>query len=190
MITGNVVPLGAQLISFSGDKEGRTNRLSWTTVQEEDNDYFKLFRSKDGVSFELFEEINGYGNSIEEIDYTSIDPNPNNGITYYKLVQVDFDGVETEMDIISVNNERYSYDLLVVPNPVIDISKVVFTSDIKQLSSIKIMTGSGKIISSKKIEINKGVNSIFFNTSELSIGFYYLIITIDDAQYSAKFIKP
>jgi len=76
--------------------------LYWVTSNEINNDYFTIEKSNDGINFEIVEIILGAGNSDILLEYSFVDKNPINGISYYRLKQTDFDGKFEYSDIISV----------------------------------------------------------------------------------------
>ena len=81
-----------ELIDFTGtDLEGNV-LLNWTTATEINSDYFILAHSTDGVYFSEFENIDAAGNSTQPINYEGIHREAENGVNYYKLIGVDFDG--------------------------------------------------------------------------------------------------
>lgn len=83
--------LPVELVSFSGDKKEGYNEISWTTSMELDNDYFQVQKSINGKDFKTIGEVDGNGQSEEEINYLYYDTDPD-ASAYYRLKQVDFDG--------------------------------------------------------------------------------------------------
>lgn len=97
-ITNNIA-LPITLVSFTGEVMDRYNLLQWTTLSEQNNDYFTLYQSYDGIEWTWLDETPGQGNSSVEYDYTWRDFNWQD-TTYYKLTQTDYDGKLTELGII------------------------------------------------------------------------------------------
>lgn len=111
----NVLPVG--LLYFNGKKQNDGVLLSWETSEEINNAGFKLFRATEDGTFQFLTDISPKGAGA----YSYIDRSPLPGRNYYKLVQVDFDGAETEAEPIAVNfviGEHRS--VVIYPNPVID----------------------------------------------------------------------
>jgi hypothetical protein len=81
-----------------------SNKLSFSTSSETNNDYFTIERSGDGRSFDAIGEIKGAGNSSEEKHYEFTDENPLPGINYYRIKQTDFDGQYSYSEIRSVRH--------------------------------------------------------------------------------------
>lgn len=97
---GNV--LSVSLISFSGENiEGR-NVLNWITKSEDNNDYFTIERSIDGVYFENIGTVKALntGTMYEFTDETFQDT-----INYYRLSQTDFNGEPRVIgDLVAIDN--------------------------------------------------------------------------------------
>ena len=110
------IVLPIELISFTGDKTQKYNRLSWTTASELNNDYFLLERSVDGYNWSSVSQINGSGNSSQKLDYLFDDYYFTNTTNYYRLSQVDFDGKNETFGVISIDNSIESKTLVKVVN--------------------------------------------------------------------------
>lgn len=101
----NGAALPVSLLSFKGEKFGDDNKLLWTTASEENNYGFEIWRSADGIRFEFIGFKDGAGTSVETNSYELIDYNPLDGINYYRLTQIDFDGERTKYPMIALNND-------------------------------------------------------------------------------------
>ncbi len=84
--------LPIELIGFYGKQEKNTILLHWATANEINNNYFEIERSQDLVRWEHLAMIAGNGTTNLPHDYTNEDRKPYNGVNYYRLKQVDFDG--------------------------------------------------------------------------------------------------
>jgi hypothetical protein len=103
-------PLPITLNSFSGkilSGLGNSIQLDWSTASEKDNNYFTLWRSFDGQTWEDITKLSGAGNSNELLTYEYIDrniilPSIENNTIYYRLSQTDYDGTTEFFQIIPV----------------------------------------------------------------------------------------
>ena len=102
----NGVLLPIKLIYFSGEKEDRSNKLSWGTESELNNDYFTVEKSINGSDFTVVGMENGAGKSTQFLQYDMMDNNVEKVINYYRLLQTDFDGKYTVSDLISIDNRE------------------------------------------------------------------------------------
>ncbi|MEO8471263.1 MAG: T9SS type A sorting domain-containing protein [Chryseolinea sp.] len=113
-------PLPVELGAFWATDDDGLLSLNWITYTELNNKKFKLQRSADGFDFTQIGEIPGAGNSSTKLTYKYIDEAPLSGLSYYRLVQVDFDGKETYSPVISVHRKGASLTFQVYPNPASD----------------------------------------------------------------------
>lgn len=97
--------LPIELIYFNGEKKTcKQNVLTWATATENNNDHFEIERSTDAINFKKIKEIPGAVNSFETRKYVYEDYNPDSGINYYRLKQVDLDGTYKYKTIIYIDN--------------------------------------------------------------------------------------
>lgn len=97
--------LPIELISFDGYNKNNNNILTWSTASENNNDYFTVERSEDGVNWDVIDTVGGAGNSQSNINYSLVDNNYREVINYYRLKQVDFDGqYELFEKIVAIDN--------------------------------------------------------------------------------------
>ncbi len=111
-------PLPVKLSNFNAEliSESHYVRTNWSTITEVNNDYFILEKSKDGVGFEKVDRLGGAGNSTGLMNYEVVDESPHDGLNYYRLKQVDFDGKFEYSSIVSVTVEE-KVKIMVYPNP-------------------------------------------------------------------------
>lgn len=74
--------LPVELLSFDATLVNNEVLLKWSTASEINNDYFQVERSIDGKNFEVIEVIQGAGNSMEILIYSTFDNNPPDGIVF------------------------------------------------------------------------------------------------------------
>jgi hypothetical protein len=111
--------LAVTLMSFNaqtGDLGAVTN-LTWQTASESNSDYFLIERSSDGVHFETLGKQMAAGWSNHLIDYAFTDESPMIGINYYRLQELDQDGLGSFSTIKSLIFVGKGNVLGVFPNP-------------------------------------------------------------------------
>jgi hypothetical protein len=86
------VALPIELVSFEGYNKNSNNNLIWSTSSEQNNDYFTIERSVNGINWVIVNTIKGNGNSTSTIEYSLVDNSYDNVINYYQLKQTDYDG--------------------------------------------------------------------------------------------------
>jgi len=117
-IDRDVIILPVQVVNFEATPNQLNEiELTWQTESEENSDYFILQKSINGINFETFSTVDGTGFSSRTIDYFQLDPSPNDGINYYRLIQVDYNGEQHHIKTIAIHFKPDLIDLLLYPNP-------------------------------------------------------------------------
>lgn len=106
------IVLPVELASFSALEQGRYNLLNWETFSELNNDYFVVERSSDGIQWNPIGEVDGAGQSSEKRSYSFQDFQFDRVVNYYRLKQVNFDGVSDYSEIRKVDNSLASKTVL------------------------------------------------------------------------------
>jgi hypothetical protein len=107
------------LQSFSATRSNQSVSVKWQTASEQNNRGFYVQRNVNGewkdIAF-VFSKADG-GNSNEPLSYAYNDPNPLSSVSYYRVLQVDFDGRGKLSDIRIVKGLAEVSKLLMFPNP-------------------------------------------------------------------------
>lgn len=111
------VPTPVDLIEFYAYPDGKKSVLNWSTASEENNKGFEVMRSKNGVDWEVIGWVDGNGSTFEMQRYKFLDESPNNGVNYYKLKQLDFNGAFEFTDIRTVDFKSSVERASIYPNP-------------------------------------------------------------------------
>jgi hypothetical protein len=146
-------PLPIELVDFSVLEDGGHALLSWTTSTELNNEKFILLRTTDGVDFKTIGTVAGAGNSTELLHYTFRDFQPEEGLSYYQLMQVDYDGTESRSDLVSFVNIT-SEDIVIFPNPTTQDLTLSFNDEYEQLEVIVFDM------------VGRQMNHLYFNSAE------------------------
>lgn len=107
----NALPI--ELVYFKGKSYGGYNKLNWYTASENNNDYFTIEKTVDGVYYYNLCKIKGAGESRFGLSYEYLDRDISDGISYYVLRQTDYDGKYKRSDIISIDNRDKATPLLI-----------------------------------------------------------------------------
>jgi len=134
IICNYIAPLPVELVDFSGKQENNTILLSFITASEQNNDFFTIEKTTNGIEWEVVENIKGNGTTDKTSLYNAIDRNPSSGKIYYRLSQTDNDGTNKIYKIIAVNyNSLSSTNYSMFPNPSKDGKlNIIFESDSKK----------------------------------------------------------
>lgn len=165
---------------FEADILKKSVRLNWSTLSEINNQSFTIERSIDGVDFHGIGVILGSGNTSFITEYEFIDDKPVQGISYYKLIQRDYDGVEESFLPLMVEFQNNENDVLVFPNPV-PVSNPITKLNFKVRSSeeveLEVYNSAGQLIKSFREEVYGGVLIVDLSREVRSAGVYLLSIT-------------
>lgn len=102
-------------------------KILWSTASELNNNNFELFKSTDGLNYQTFANIKSLGTANSLQKYYFVDKFPNCGNNYYKLVQTDIDGTQTEIGVKTVMFDLDKSAILsIYPNPVTNILNIGF----------------------------------------------------------------
>lgn len=160
-LVDNSQPLPVTLTSFDGSCSGREVTLNWTTVSEVNNDYFSIERSVDGVNFETVGTISGAGTSTGVNHYGFTVFTEGTEINYFRLTQVDFDGVREVYPHIVATTCDEPNEWTVVPNPSQGMITILGASD----EAASIIDPTGRII-------QEGKTNSQMDLSRLPAGWY------------------
>lgn len=96
--------LPVELTHFSATLQNAIVKLDWQTAMELDNSHFEIERSENGVDFTNIGIVHGSGNSlvIRNYQFMDIEFSNLNGIAYYRLKQVDFDGTTSLSEVLAI----------------------------------------------------------------------------------------
>ncbi|OJJ17203.1 hypothetical protein BKI52_31335 [marine bacterium AO1-C] len=116
----NTSGLPVELLYFRASANQSKVLLNWATIQEINNKHFIIQRSRDVQIWQAVDTVDGHGNSEDLLHYETIDEPLEEGLFYYRLKQVDFDGTSAYSPIEGVYVSSNRIRLLVFPNPVTD----------------------------------------------------------------------
>jgi hypothetical protein len=170
---GGVNPLPIELLYFTANPINNTVNLDWATATETNNDYYIIEKSIDGINFEFVTKVkaNGNGNSLIKQSYHALDETPYNGLSYYRLKQVDKTADFKYANIVSVELKENSY-INIYPNPATDKLYINASSNYNN-SSIKIISATGVEVKSTEQLIS--YNGII-DLADLASGMYFIVV--------------
>lgn len=174
------VPLPVSLLDFKAKLIKEEVDITWITESETNNSHFHLQKSTDGYNFQTINTLSGAGNSSSTLRYQSFDYNPVNGLNYYRLKQVDFDG-QFEYSKIAVVNYRTTA-ISLYPS-VIDEGGVVNISGVANNSILEIFNLNGQLIQTENLQGENNVIQI-----NLPKGMYLLRCLENDIQTTKKLV--
>lgn len=182
-------PLSTDFISFAARPEGNSIKLSWTTSREEEPVQYAIEKSYDGRSFATAVMVNGNNNNSEINYYNRVEPFTSNETVYYRV------------RLIASTKQKFSRSIKIspgsnamelnVPNPFSGKLIAQINASEAQIVQLNLMDNSGRILSSRRLALMNGINSLQINDTEsLPKGLYILQLQFNAGTIlSKKIIK-
>jgi hypothetical protein len=166
------IALPVTLTSFNANCEGDKVNISWTTASEYNASHYTLQTSRDGYTWLHVAEIEAAGTTNQQSNYQYEDFKFG-GVSYYRLVQVDFDGAEEIYGPISVDCEIDASSMTVYPNPTdADFTVLLQTNETFENATLELVDLSGRVVAQKQVTILPGSTQIKFETENINKGAY------------------
>ena len=187
----SILPI--ELIRFEGDCNNDNIILTWQTASENNNLMFFVERSFDGVNFSEIGTVKAQGTTYRKINYNYIDYDKIEGIVYYKLIQSDYNGRQSQSNVISVEHncgEKTDLEIVIYPNPTSD--NTILTLKLLTRSSIyvEVYNGIGQLIKLTPSQVYEvGLQEINMETSEFPTGLYFIKTIVNEKEYIKKIVK-
>ncbi len=174
-IGNGLTPLAAHIIDFKAKAEQTPHNLvTWTSVNEENGNRYRLMASADGKEWNAISEIEAGVQTLN--NYQFVHQFPEN-FTYYQLQIIDNNKVVASSKILVVN--RLHSETVVAPYPNPSKGGIQFSTN--EDSDYTIIDNSGRVVASGS---SNGLTTI----DQLSVGIYILQINSASNSSSHKFI--
>ena len=110
--------LPVDFLSFDATMADHMVQLEWQTAFEDNNDGFEVQKSQNKQDWASIDFVIAKDNN-EVNSYNYLDRQPHEGVNYYRLKQLDFDGAYEYSKIIAINNNKLNKKstAAVYPNP-------------------------------------------------------------------------
>ncbi len=167
------------ILSLKGTKQSLEN--IWQTANEINVSHFNIQRSINGNNFITIGKVKAQNKLTNE--YSFIDETPNEGLNYYKIESVDFDGRKQYSTTQQINTKPQTPNIAVFPNPAKDFVTIISQENIKEVKIINQLSQlvQHQIPNTKQITINtkqftKGLYIVQCTTNKGEINTQKLII--------------
>ncbi len=184
--------LPIELLEFNVVCAENITQLKWVTLSEQNNDYFNIERSSDGLNFKIIKKVSGSGSTNFLSSYNVIDDRPLGGLSYYRLSQTDYDGSNEVLGVLSTEwpCTNLSNGLQLFPNPTDDDVNLVIAHDYRENYTVEIFDAIGKLVIpviDEKFEV-QGSTLLKIKTSDLSVGIFLIKVVVGDKVYTEKLV--
>ncbi|MEM6262104.1 MAG: T9SS type A sorting domain-containing protein [Bacteroidota bacterium] len=182
-LANNTFPV--EWLSFDAVYSNGVVNLDWATASEDGNGFFEVERSLDGMVYSSIDRIASTSQNGEGDTYSSIDWNPNQGVSFYRIKQQDLSGLSSYSPVVQVKISNIGVSTLVYPNPSNGeqlFVRVVGNSINDQLQ-IRMISMEGKEVYQEMVVRGSEVESEFQLTpgTKVPAGVYTLLITDFDS---------
>ncbi len=176
--------LPVNLLSFSAEALNDEVVVKWATATEINSDYFEIQRSADNYNYETIGKVKAAGTSNIPMNYNFNDVAPLEGISYYRLKQVDFDGKFVYSQPVTVSTK--TKEVVLWPNPMkySDIN-LLFKDGYNGKAEIRIFSATGKEIYKTAVVVRSGIVKV--NLPSMKAGVYFIEINTDGKIIRKKF---
>ena len=172
------------IVKFTANcKVGKVS-LKWSTNLEINNANFYVYCSPDMINWQQLVQIPGAGNNTSPKVYNAVHEYPLPGVSYYRLIQEDYDGKRESFDAISVNciNSNSEAEVQVYPNPASGWFMVSLNlPDTEETTGeIQIADLNGRVLGTRELQISTGKTHYTYNDEKLNAGIYMMRVVTSD----------
>ena len=169
------VNLPVELINFSTECKNENVIIQWETVSEHNSSHFELEKSRDGINWYYLESIQSAENSSELLQYTVIDKTGEVEVEYYRLKQVDLNGLTRFYGPISSScSENLAFNIEISPNPMKDYCSLIINCNREQELLLELIKTDGSHLLENNIQLELGVNQLNLSLFNIDKGIYLL----------------
>jgi len=167
--------------------------LKWKTSFEQNNAYFAVERSLDGIQFAEIDRVAAKksNSSFNEYAYEDITAEKVQGVTrlFYRLKQTDLDGQFKFSSIVKAQlNRESNLSFVTIINRGSEIS-ARFNASKSSMVEVALLNGTGQQIDKRKQLVVEGINTVNFLSAELPKGIYYLRLTDGRTIVTGKLVR-
>lgn len=186
-LNSGTVPV--ELTAFYGSLVNNNVVLEWITSTESNNFGFEIERKSDNSNYQTIGFVSGNGFSTNRITYNFIDKDLKHSRYYYRIKQIDYDGVYKYSDDIFVDIPFLSEFILHqnYPNPFNPTTTIRFSIPFESLVKITLNDVLGRELTVLYNELTEaGTKEIQVDGSSLSSGNYFVRMVSGNTQKIQK----
>lgn len=186
-------PLPVEFSNLSARQKGAGIAIDWSTASESNSKYFDVEKSIDGGGkWQLVSTTKAVGNSTTTTKYSSYDPKQVVGVNYYRIKQVDNDGMFKYSGIVNVKVTSDKSGASVISNPFTSNIAIDFVSKTNQPVVLTLFDVTGKVVARSKMAIPMGDSrKTFDQVGNIQKGVYILSVVDENGTslYKGKLVK-
>ena len=189
----SITPLPVDLLSFDATPFQSSIKLDWVTASEVNNKGFSLEKSLTGTDFAAIAWVDGKGTTNEMQNYSYIDKDVRAGVLYYyRLVQVDFNGEQSESKVVAAMINKNGFVFEAKPNPYVGRTTIAFELEHASDVKVEVINPLGQqvsVLTNGKKEA--GVYEFNFSAKEIGYasGVYTVRLIINGQSYTKRLFE-
>ncbi|TAD85021.1 MAG: T9SS C-terminal target domain-containing protein [Bacteroidetes bacterium] len=186
-ISNGIVTLPLRFVHFTAQPNKRQQvALQWSIDEVETAASMWITRSSHNQRFDTLAKLEGQ--SLHTTAY--LDQLPLPGRSLYRLVIQSKNGRTHFSNLASVNLGSISQSILLIPNPAVSNSSLIFNSQTPQIAHIRVYTATGTLQQYQMVTLAEGRNTVLLQTSGWKAGVYSVVLfTANGIQFHSKLIK-
>ena len=167
-------PLPITLNSFNAQCQGEKVFLNWTTSSEFNSSHYIIETTRDGFNWTNIGEVEAAGTTNQSSNY-SFETNHFGGVSYFRLIQVDYDGTTEIFGPLSTNCESWNNTIKIYPNPSDgDFNLGIQSNELIENAVVEFLDLNGRSIADITISIVPGENLFSLELNCLNSGVYFV----------------
>ena len=156
--------------------------LTWSTHAEVDHERFIIEKSENGIDFSEIGTVTGGGTTENVKDYNFLHIYPSENRLYYRLREIDFNGVISYSDIVVFENKEPSLVHVVRLSDAFanESFSVKLDSYTEGLFQYNLKNWQGDQLDSQELILANGLNDINIDVKDLKTGIYKLDLVLNE----------
>jgi hypothetical protein len=180
------IAMPVQFYTLNAEVENGGVHVTWSTISETSNLHFVIQRSPNGDTWTDLGVVNGSTNSSTLVEYNYFDPELSPFRVYYRIKQIDFNGISNYSGKIKIGKPQQYFDhVKSYPNPATNELNVPM-KDAPEGTELIVLNSLGTELF-RQTMTSKGIEKI--DLSSLSKGFYYLKLSNGESESTQRFFK-
>lgn len=174
-----------EFLEFKAKVVGQSSLLNWATANELNNDGFEVEHRTESSDWGKIGFVKGLGTTDQISTYQYQHTDPQKGMNYYRLKQIDLDGNFEYSQTLELSFSPAGEGLVLFPNPASERVNIELLDSFSK-GSLQVFDLKGQLIFQASLEKNQ--SNISLESQNWASGAYQLLLRLDNKLYSRKFM--
>ncbi|MDQ3050812.1 MAG: T9SS type A sorting domain-containing protein [Bacteroidota bacterium] len=168
----SLTPLPVELIHFDAYPKEQVILLNWITASEIENHGFEIWRATTPPDFNYLGWSEGKGTTSTTNEYYFEDADvTTNTSYYYKLKQVDFNGVFTYTDVVLARLSSKGFTVSAMPNPYMGTTNITVHLTMGAMVNVSVFSALGQeVLIWENKDLEAGIHNFEFGAVKYGLG--------------------